>query len=74
MAMPLAGDPVATVDAATSPSNIMAKYSAGPKLKEYSTISGENSVIKMMPTLAPKNDATVVMNSATPERPCCDIG
>lgn len=42
IAMPLDGVTLVTVEAATSPRTISAKYSAGPKVKAYSGINGEN--------------------------------
>lgn len=74
MVMPLIAEPDDTTDAATRPSAMIEKYSAGPNLNATSATSGENSIIMTMPTLAPKKEATVVIRSATPPRPCLAIG
>lgn len=74
MASPLTGDSADMVDAAISPRTISEKYSAEVKLKATFTMTGENSIIRTMPTLAPKKEATVVMNSAIPARPCRAMG
>ncbi len=74
MATPFNADPVASVEAAKSPRTISAKYSAGPKWNANVTMTGATSIIRRMPMLPPMNDATVVMNRATPALPCLDIG
>ena len=74
MAMPLIGEPRASVDAASRPSTIKAKYSAGPKLSATSTITGEKNTMMTMPMQAPMNEANIAMNSAAPALPCLAIG
>jgi len=74
IAMPLTGAPDEIVEAATSPRSIIEKYSGAPNFSATSAIAGENSIRMMMPTVAPKNEAIVVMNSATPARPFWAIG
>ena len=74
MAIPLAGDPWLTADAASSPSSITAKYSAGPKASVTCTRTGAKAVSATIPIEAPTKEAAVVMNNATPALPCWAIG
>ena len=59
---------------AISPSNITEKTSPGPNLNASFTRSGEKKIITRMPTDAAKNDASIVMPSAAPPRPCLVMG
>ena len=74
MARPLAAEPELIEEAATSPSTIIEKNSAGPNFRPRSAIIGENSTSRMSPLMAPTSEAIVVTNRARPERPFLAIG
>jgi len=74
MASPLRGEPAASVAAAISPSSMIEKYSAAPNSSPTSAMPGANATSATMPNMEPMNEATVVMNSATPALPCLAMG
>lgn len=73
-AMPFRGEPLVSDAAASRPISISAKYSAGPNRKANSTSRGLKSIIRMMPTHTPRNEANIAMKIAGPPLPCCASG
>ena len=65
---------VLTTEAATRPSTITEKYSAGWNSRANSASRGDSSTMTTTPNRAPNIDAIAVENSAMPARPCCAIG
>lgn len=57
----LRSEPCTSVTAATSPSTISAKYSAGPKLKAKVARTGAKPAMSAVPTVPAKNEPTAAM-------------
>ena len=74
IATPLSGEPRDMVEPASKPSNMIEKISVGPNLKAICTNNGDAKIMTMIPTDAAKNEAIIVMPSATPPLPCLVIG
>ena len=74
IATPLSGEPRASVEPASRPSNISEHISAGPNCSATVTSTGARKIISVMPQEAPTNDANTVNPSATPPLPCFVIG
>ncbi len=70
IAMPLSGDPFASVEPASNPTSISEQTSAGPNLRATLTRKGARKIISVMPNDAPMKAAIMVMPSAVPPLPC----
>ncbi len=70
IAMPLSGDPFASVEPASSPTSISEHTSAGPNSSAILTRNGARKIISVMPKEAPMKAAMMVMPSAVPPLPC----
>ena len=70
--MPMAfnNEPCASVTAATRPSTISEKRSAGPNLKASSASGGANVARIKVATQPAKNEPSPAIASAGPARPC----
>ncbi len=67
-------EPGEMVEATTSPSVMIMKYSADEKRSAKRAMAGVNSIISTMAMEPPTKEQMVVTNSASPARPCCVIG
>ena len=74
MAMPLSGEPLASVEPASSPTSISEHTSAGPNSSAILTRNGARKIISVMPNDAPMKAAMTVMPSAVPPLPCLVSG
>src|SRR5271163_1026810 len=74
IAMPLSGEPLASVEPASRPTSISEQTSAGPNLSATETRNGARKIISVMPNDAPTKAAMMVMPSAVPPLPCWVIG
>ena len=69
MAIALTSEPCASTTAATRPSTISEKYSAGPNLSATSASGGAATAIRKVATQPAKNEPIAAMASARPARP-----
>ena len=69
MAIALMSEPCASTVAATSPSTISEKYSAGPNLSATSASGGAATAMIRVATQPAKNEPTAAVASAGPARP-----
>ncbi len=74
IAMPLSGDPLASVEPASNPTSISEHTSAGPNSSAILTRNGARKTISVMPNDAPMKAAMMVMPSAVPPLPCLVSG
>ncbi len=74
IATPLSGEPRASVEPASRPSNISEHTSDGPNFIAIDTSAGARKIISVMPNEAPINEPITVTLSATPPLPCLVIG
>ena len=74
IAMPLSGDPFASVEPASNPTSISEHTSAGPNSSAILTRNGARKIISVMPNDAPTKAAMMVMPSAVPPLPCLVSG
>ena len=69
MAIALMSEPCASTVAATRPSTISEKYSAGPNLSATSASGGAATAMTSVATQPAKNEPTAAVASAGPARP-----
>ena len=69
MARPFVGEPTGSVEAATSPSTMIGKYSAEPKESASSAMSGANPMTSRIATVDPTELLIAVTKSASAARP-----
>src|ERR1700760_4507194 len=69
MAMPLSGEPLASVEPAIRPTSISEHTSAGPNSSAILTRKGARKIISVMPKEAPMKAATTGIPSAVPPLP-----
>src|ERR1700761_8317219 len=74
IAMPLSGEPLASVEPASRPTSISEQTSAGPNSSATLTRNGARKIISVMPNDAPTKAAMMVMPSAVPPLPCLVSG
>ena len=69
IAIALISEPYASTTAATRPSTISEKYSAGPNLNASSVSGGAKAAMMTVPTQPAKNEPIAATASAAPARP-----